>query len=121
MSTIQAEASKPQKKMQECNRCKAAGYANQMISFEKIGVDPANGKIRWKLIDESGAEHVHKSNSQIDLQSGTFYSKRKRIVDVEALTDLAEVRRFLSIGWEFKESYPATIANIPHYILVRRN
>jgi hypothetical protein len=42
LSTInQAEASKPvqQKKMQECNRCKTAGYPNQMIGFEKTGQD----------------------------------------------------------------------------------
>jgi hypothetical protein len=42
MSTIsQAEASKPlqQKKMQECNRCKAGGFPNQLIGFEKIGED----------------------------------------------------------------------------------
>jgi hypothetical protein len=43
MSTTisQAEASKPlqreQKKMQECFKCKAAGFPNQLIGFEKIG------------------------------------------------------------------------------------
>ena len=37
----QAEASNPlQKKMRECNACKDAGFANQFISFEKIGEDP---------------------------------------------------------------------------------
>ena len=46
MSTVvpQAEASKPQqqdqKKMQECFKCKAAGFPNQPIGFEKI-VDTA--------------------------------------------------------------------------------
>lgn len=46
--------------MQECNRCKAAGFPNQPIGFEKIGEDPVTGKAKWKLIDENGAEHVHK-------------------------------------------------------------
>jgi len=38
MSTIsQAEASTlQQRKMQECNRCKAVGFPNQLIGFEKI-------------------------------------------------------------------------------------
>jgi hypothetical protein len=52
MSTInQAE-----KKMQECNRCKTAGYPNQMIGFEKIGQDPVTGKITWRLMDENGTD-----------------------------------------------------------------
>ena len=63
LSTInQAEASKPlqQKKMQECNRCKTAGYPNQMIGFEKTGQDAVTGKFTWKLVDENGREHKHK-------------------------------------------------------------
>jgi hypothetical protein len=110
MSTIQAEASKPQKKMQECNRCKAAGYPGQMIAFEKLGEDPATGKIRWKLIDESGAEHAHKASL-----------RKKRIVDIATVSDAEEARRLLVMGWEYKTSYPATIANIPHYVLVKRD
>jgi hypothetical protein len=58
---IQAEASKPQKKMQECNRCKAAGFSNQLIGFEKVGEDHATGKISWKLVNENNQEHKHKS------------------------------------------------------------
>ena len=45
-TSIQAEASKPhQKKMQECNKCKAAGFPNQLIAFEKIGEDPVQVKL----------------------------------------------------------------------------
>ena len=58
----QAEASKPQtNKMQECRRCKAAGFPNQLIGFEKVGEDHATGKISWKLVDENNQEHKHKS------------------------------------------------------------
>ena len=110
MSTIQAEASKPQKKVQECNTCKAAGYPGQLISFEKIGDDPVTGKAKWKLIGENGAEHVHKLTG----------FKKKRIVDVAAVSDSADARRLLALGWDYKTSYPATIANVPHYILVKR-
>ena len=118
MSTIQAEATKPQqKKMQECNRCKAAGYPSQMISFEKIGMDPATGRIRWKLVDESGAEHAHRTEASIQ----QTISRRKRIVDLATVTDTAEAKKLLALGWEYKTSYPATIANIPHYVLVKRD
>jgi hypothetical protein len=91
-TTIQAEASKPQiNKMQECRRCKDAGFPNQLIGFEKIGEDPTTGKVRWKLVNEDGQQHEHKSNNQQQK-----YDK------------------------EYKTSYPATIANIPRYILVKR-
>jgi hypothetical protein len=113
MSAIQAEASKPQKKMQECNRCKAAGFPNQPIAFEKIGEDPATGKIKWKLVDENGQEHVHKG-------APANYSRRKRIMDIATVTDVAEARKLLALGWDYDTSYPATIANVPHYVLVKR-
>ncbi|HET6779839.1 MAG TPA: hypothetical protein VFH09_01605 [Nitrososphaera sp.] len=116
MSTIvQAEASKPQKKMQECNRCKAAGFPNQPIAFEKVGEDPATGKMKWKLVDEYGNEHVHKRAMQL-----TTAARRKAIVDIATVTDVSEARKLLALGWEYKTSYPATLANIPHYVLVRR-
>jgi hypothetical protein len=38
-------------------------------------------------------------------------------VDIAAVTDVAEARNLLASGWEYKTSYPATISNIPHYIL----
>lgn len=46
--------------MQGCNRCKAAGYPDQLIGFDKMGEDPETGKARWKLIDEKGMERTHK-------------------------------------------------------------
>jgi len=123
-TTIQAEASTPQKKMQECNRCKAAGFPNQLIGFEKIGEDPVTGKIIWKLINQNGEQHKHKSNNQVDSSSLLPNEKpafqRKRVVDISTVTDLEEARKLLSSGWEYKTSYPATIANIPHYVLVKR-
>jgi hypothetical protein len=38
--------------MQECNRCKTAGYPNQLIGFEKTGQDAVAGKFTWRLVDE---------------------------------------------------------------------
>lgn len=111
-TTVQAEASKPQRKMQECNRCKAAGYPNQPIAFEKMGEDPATGKIKWKLVAENGDEHVHKGVQEL--------SRRKRVVDIATVLDVSEAKKLLALGWEYKTSYPATIANVPHYVLVKR-
>jgi hypothetical protein len=118
-TTIQAEASKPQKKMQECNKCKAAGFPNQMIGFEKIGEDPTTGKIIWKLVNEDGQQHEHKSNNQQNYDK-PLYFKRRRVVDIATVTDVQEAKKLLELGWEYNTSYPATIANIPHYILVKR-
>ncbi|MFL6344849.1 MAG: hypothetical protein ACJ71A_05330 [Nitrososphaeraceae archaeon] len=118
-TTIQAEASKPQKKMQECNKCKAAGFPNQMIGFEKIGEDPTTGKIIWKLVNENGQQHEHKSNNQQNYDKPPYF-KRRQVVDISTVTDVQEAKKLLELGWEYNTSYPATIANIPHYILVRR-
>ena len=118
-TTIQAEASKPQKKMQECNKCKAAGFPNQLIGFEKIGEDPTTGKVKWKLVNEDGQQHEHKNNNQLQHNDKPLF-KSRRIVDIAAVTDLQEAKKLLELGWEYKTSYPATIANIPHYILVKR-
>ena len=125
MSAIsQAEASKPlqQKKMQECNRCKAAGFPNQLIGFERIGEDFTTGKINWKLIDENGVEHKHKfvQDLSIEKSAATTSFRRRRVADISAVTDVVEARKLLASGWEYKTSYPATIANIPHHILVKR-
>jgi hypothetical protein len=117
-TTIQAEASKPQtNKMQECRRCKDAGFPNQLIGFEKIGEDPVTGKARWKLVNEDGQQHEHKSNQQ-NYDKPLF--KRRRVIDISTVTDVQEAKKLLELGWEYKTSYPATIANIPHYILVKR-
>ena len=123
MSTIsQAEASKPPqlKKMQECNRCKVAGFPNQLIGFEKVGKHSTTGKISWKLVDENGVEHKHKFVQDLptDKSSATTLFRRRRVVDVAAVTEVVEARKLLASGWEYKTSYPATIANIPHYIPV---
>lgn len=96
--------------MQECNRCKAAGYRNQPIAFEKIWEDLASGKIKWKLVDRNGDEHVHKSAAE---------SRRKRVVDITTVLDVSEAKNLLAIGWEYRTSYPATLANLPHYVLVK--
>jgi hypothetical protein len=105
-TTVQAEASKPQRKMQECNRCKAAGFPNQPITFEKVGEDLATGRIRWKLVDEYGNEHIHKGGTQL--------------ATTTAAANVSEARKLLALGWEYKTSYPATLANVPHYVLVKR-
>ena len=91
-----------------------------MISFEKIGLEPATGRIRWKLINENGLEHVHKEPAGDSDPNNIGFSTRKRIADLATVTDLAEARRLLALGWEYKTSYPATIANVPHYVLVKK-
>ena len=147
MSTIvsQAEASKPQqqKKMQECFKCKAAGFLNQLIGFQKVGEDPRTGKNIWKLIDENGVVHIHRYLQNISVQQQLpqeqqqLYQnydnnntnantinrpifRRRRVVDIATVTDVEEVRKLLSQGWDFQTSYPATISHIPHYVLVKK-
>jgi hypothetical protein len=128
MSTLsQAEASKPQqqKKMQECFRCKAAGFPNQTIGFEKIGQDSTTGKNIWKLIDENGTEHKHKFLLDSTQQSQPYRNdrpifRRRRVVDIAAVQEVEQVRKLLAQGWDFQTSYPATLSNIPHYILVKK-
>src|ERR671931_1832781 len=74
-TTIQAEASKPQnKKMQECRRCKEAGFPNQLIGFEKSGEDPITGKIRWK----------NQESSSLLQNEKPVVLKRRRLVDISA-------------------------------------
>ena len=141
MSTVsQAEASKPllqeQKKMQECFKCKAAGFPNQLIGFEKIGEYPTTGKGIWKLIDENGSEHIHRYLQDVSPQqhqlnqngSTNFITsttnrpifRKRRVVDVATVTDVEEARKLLAQGWDYQTSYPATISNVPHYVLVRK-
>ena len=95
-----------------------------MIGFEKVGEDPNTGKIIWKLVDETGGEHTHKHIKDLHVDntapsSATLF-KRRRVVDIAAITDVIEAKKLLASGWEYKTSYPATIANIPHYVLVKR-
>jgi hypothetical protein len=42
------------------------------------------------------------------------------VIDIATVTDVQEAKKLLELGWEYKTSYPATIANIPHYILVKK-
>lgn len=115
----QAETSTPlyQKKMRECTICKGAGFSEQFITFQNMGEDTVTGKIIWKPIDENGNEHKHKSNMP-DTKRPIF--QRKKVVDISAVTDVHEAKKLLLQGWEYKTSYPATISNIPHFILIKR-
>jgi hypothetical protein len=131
--------------MQECFKCKAAGFPNQLIGFQKVGEDVVTGKNIWKLINENGVEHKHKylqsgeeSSPQQQQQqlyhNGNYiktnnnYSnnnsrpifRRRRVVDIATVADVEDARKMLAQGWDFQTSYPATISNIPHYVLVRR-
>ena len=53
-----------------------------------------------------------------DTKKPTFL--RKKVVDIAAVTDVREAKELLLQGWEYKTSYPATISNIPHFILIKR-
>ena len=120
MSSVlnQAEASNPlQKKMRECTICKSAGFHEQMISFQNAGEDSTTGKIIWKPIEQNGNEHKHKF---VNENSKKTLIQRKKVVDIAAVTDVQEARNLLLRGWEYKTSYPATIANIPHFILIKK-
>ena len=122
MSTYnKAEASQPQKKMHECTRCKSAGFSEQMIWFKKV----ENGygdKIFWKLMDDNGLEHIHKykTSPMVKNEVSDQNVRRKRVIDIFTVSDIDEARRLLREGWEYKTSYPATLSNIPHYVLVKR-
>jgi predicted nucleic-acid-binding Zn-ribbon protein len=118
MSTLQAEASKPLKKMQECNKCRNAGFPEQMISFEKTGEDAYSGKVMWRLLDEDGQTHIHKIRP--NAENSNSFPKRKRIADISTVTDIEEAKKLIRSGWEYKTVFPATLANIPHYVLVKR-
>jgi hypothetical protein len=125
-TTLEAEASKPLKKMQECNKCRSAGFPNQMISFEKAGEDSYSGKVIWRLLDGGGQVHVHKNVGSIGSGSGSENGngnslyKRRKLVDINTVTDLEEARKLIKSGWEYKTVFPATLENIPHYVLVKR-
>ena len=111
VSTIsQAEASKPLqlKKMQECNRCKAAGFPNQFIGFEKVGKHSTTGKISGKLIDENGVVHKHKfvQDLPIDKTPAPTSFRCRRVVGVAAVTEVGEARNWLR-----------QVRNIKHRIL----
>jgi hypothetical protein len=118
-TTIQAEASKPLKKMQECNKCKNAGFPNQMITFEKASEVSLSGKTIWRLLDDNGQTHIHKNAVQSSVIGNSAY-KRRKVVDISTVTDLEEARQLIKLGWEYKTVFPATLENTPHYVLVKR-
>ncbi len=72
------------------------------------------------MIDENGREHKPKF-FQDSIQENPVGLRRRRVVDIAAVTDVVEARNLLASGWEYKISYPTTISNIPHYILVKRS
>ena len=125
MSTYyKAEASQPQKKMHECTRCKSAGFPEQMIWFKKIENESEN-KVFWKLMEENGLEHIHKfrtlsssTTSMVNDKVPIQNIRRKKVIDIFTVSDIDEARRLLREGWEYRTSYPATLSNIPHYVLV---
>jgi hypothetical protein len=71
-------------------------------------------------MDENGTEHKHKF-LQDSIQENSCGIRRRRVVDIAAVKDLGDARNLLASGWEYKTSIPATISNIPHYILVCAN
>ena len=103
--------------MRECAICKNAGFPEQVISFQNLGDDSVTGKTIWKPINENGSEHKHKFNLS-ETKRPTFL--RKKVVDLAVMTNVSAAKELLLQGWEYKTSYPATISNIPHFVLVKR-
>jgi altronate dehydratase len=109
---------KSKKRCKNVSSAKLQDFQNQLIGFEKIRENPITGKGIWKLIDENGSEHKHKYLQEMSSQHHIF--RRRRVVDVVTVTDVEEARKLLTQGWDYQTSYPATISNIPHYVLVRK-
>ena len=105
--------------MQECNKCKNAGFPNQLITFERSAEPSPSGKTFWKLLDENGQAHIHKNATQPSTSGNSLY-KRRKIVDLSTVTVLEEARQLIKLGWELKSVFPATLENTPHYVLVKR-
>ncbi len=104
--------------MRECNACKDAGFLNQLIGFEKLIEDSANGKNNWKQVGENGNEHKHK----FILQNTTkVLFQRRMVVDIDTVTDIQEAKKLLLQGCENKISYHATISIIFHYVSIKDN
>jgi hypothetical protein len=69
--------------------------------------------------NDNNNDHATAAAAHNENKSTTIF-KRRRIVDIATVTDVEQAKKLLSLGWEYKTSYPATISNIPHYILVKR-
>jgi hypothetical protein len=51
------------------------------------------GKVKWKLVNEDGQQHEHKSNQQNYDKSTSF--KHRRVIDIYAVTDFQEAKKLL--------------------------
>jgi hypothetical protein len=67
---------------------------------------------------------IRVQDDQKESDSKNNYSnvfESRRITDnIATVSDIAEARTIIAVGWEYKTSYAATIANISHYVLVKR-
>lgn len=120
MSSVlnQAETSNPlQKKMRECTICKNAGFHEQMISFQNAGDDSTTGKIIWKPIDQNGNGHKHKF---VNENSKKSIVPKKESCRYCSSNGCPRGKKSTTSGWEYKISYPATIASTPHFILIKK-
>ena len=54
MSGVLAVVSKP------CTICTKNNFPNELVNVEPLGNDPATGKMKWKVTNADGSEHVHK-------------------------------------------------------------
>lgn len=117
-------SSQPNYNWKPCDRCEAAGFKGIMIRFEKIGEDPATGKIKWKLIERvtpvaekmeyTEKEHVHK---------GTAPRKKPRISEIIYQgEDIEQVNKLLKISKdnELFAALPSFGAKPVTYVIVRR-
>jgi hypothetical protein len=86
MSTATANVASVEKgpqgqNLKPCDRCEKVGFKNELIYFEKLGEDPATGKVKWKLHNKDGTEHEHKGNQQ------RGQSKKYRIAEIVGQVD----------------------------------
>ena len=49
--------------VEQCNKCKSAGFPIQLIGFEKICEDLVTCKDIWKLLNEDSTEHKQRTQS----------------------------------------------------------
>jgi hypothetical protein len=84
----------------------------------KAGEVSLSGKTIWRLLNENGQTHIHKSAVQSSVNANSLY-KRRKVVDISTVTDLEDARQLIKLGWEYKTVFPATLENAPHYVLVK--
>ena len=71
-------------------------------------------------VENIGKINIPGDNFSLEKIVNKFPFRHKRVIDIVVLTDIEEVRRLIASGWEYQTSYPATIANVPHYVLVKK-